>query len=78
MGPAGLSFDEDDVLVNNDDEDLQNDPVSQIDLRVSALKAALIRISLIRFLRFRRHTSPHLFVRAPRAMRTGSAHSSSV
>jgi len=33
MGPGGLSFDEDDVLANNDDEDLQKDPISQIDLR---------------------------------------------
>jgi len=33
MGPGGLSFDEDDVLASNDDEDLQNDPVSEIDLR---------------------------------------------
>jgi len=33
MGAGGLSFDEDDVLVNNDDEDLRKDPVSQIDLR---------------------------------------------
>jgi len=35
MAAGGLSFDEDDVLANNDDEDLQKDPVSQIDLRVS-------------------------------------------
>ena len=32
---GGLPFDEDDVLANNDDEDLQKDLVSQIDLRVS-------------------------------------------
>ncbi|KAH9962326.1 ARM repeat-containing protein [Russula compacta] len=32
-GVGGLAFDEDDVLANNDDEDLQKDPVSQIDLR---------------------------------------------
>jgi hypothetical protein len=34
MGPDGLLFDEADVLANND-EDLQKDPVSQIDLRPS-------------------------------------------
>ena len=34
---GGLPFDEDDVLANNDDEDLQKDPVTQIDLRVSGL-----------------------------------------
>jgi hypothetical protein len=73
MGPGGLVFDDDDVLLSNDDEDLQKDPVSQIDLRVSALEAAVIRISLIRFLRFRRHMSRRLFVRARRAMRMDSA-----
>ena len=73
MGPGGLVFDEDDVLVSNDDEDLQKDPVSQIDLRVSVIEAALIPVSLIRFLRFLRHMSPRLFVRVPRAMRTDSA-----
>jgi hypothetical protein len=36
IGVGGVSFDEDDVLGNNDDEDLQKDPVSQIDLRVSS------------------------------------------
>jgi hypothetical protein len=40
MAAGGLSFDEDDVLANNDDEDLQKDPVSQIDLRVSAHMAS--------------------------------------
>jgi hypothetical protein len=45
MGPGGLSFDEDDVLANNDDEDLQKDPVSQIDLRVSALSEASALVS---------------------------------
>jgi hypothetical protein len=35
IGVGGMPFDEDDVFGNNDDEDLQKDPVSQIDLRVS-------------------------------------------
>jgi importin-9 len=35
IGVGGISFDEDEILANNDDEDLQKDPVSQIDLRVS-------------------------------------------
>jgi hypothetical protein len=47
MGPGGLSFDEDDVLANNDDEDLQKDPVSQIDLRVSALPDRSVGPSLL-------------------------------
>ena len=34
MGAGGVPFDEDEVLANNDDEDLQKDPVSHIDLRV--------------------------------------------
>ncbi|KAI0253279.1 ARM repeat-containing protein [Lactifluus subvellereus] len=33
IGVGGPSFDDDDVIANNDDEDLRNDPVSQIDLR---------------------------------------------
>ncbi|KAI9461171.1 hypothetical protein F5148DRAFT_1215526, partial [Russula earlei] len=35
IGTGGVSFDEGDVLAN-DDEDFQKDPVSQIDLRVSS------------------------------------------
>jgi hypothetical protein len=34
IGVGGPSFDDDDVIANNDDEDLRNDPISQIDLRV--------------------------------------------
>lgn len=36
MGVGGPSFDEDDdnLLASNDDEDLQKDPISLIDLRV--------------------------------------------
>jgi hypothetical protein len=68
MGPGGLSFDEDDVLANNDDEDLQKDPVSQIDLRVSAYIAALVSLFLIKFMDFHRHMSPRLFVRVRHAM----------
>jgi len=46
MAAGGLSFDEDDVLANNDDEDLQKDPVSQIDLRAHV--TAFIRESAAR------------------------------
>jgi len=35
LGMGGLPFDEDDILADDDDEDLQKDPVSEIDLRVS-------------------------------------------
>ena len=37
MGVGGPSFDEDDELIgnSNDDEDLQKDPISLIDLRVA-------------------------------------------
>ena len=41
LAGGGVLFDEDDVLANNDDEDLKNDPVSQIDLRVSGMKCFL-------------------------------------
>ncbi len=72
MGAGGLSFDEDDVLANNDDEDLRKDPVSQIDLRVSAHMAASTLPLLIRILHCRRHMLPRLFVRARRAMQMDS------
>ncbi len=42
LGVGGVPFDEDEVLANNDDEDLQNDPISQIDLRVSAACLSLM------------------------------------
>ena len=35
LGPKGIAFDNDDVLDDNDDEDLKNDPVSQMDMQVS-------------------------------------------
>lgn len=35
IGPKGMAFDNDEVLDSNDDEDLQNDPVSQMDMQVS-------------------------------------------
>jgi hypothetical protein len=41
IGVGGMPFDEDEVLANNDDEDLQKDPVSQIDLRVRGMKCWL-------------------------------------
>jgi importin-9 len=34
LGPKGMAFDNDDVLDDGDDEDLKNDPVSQIDMQV--------------------------------------------
>lgn len=34
LGPKGIPFDNDEVLDDSDDEDLKNDPVSQIDLQV--------------------------------------------
>lgn len=35
LGPKGLAFDNDEILEDNDDEDLKNDPISQIDIQVS-------------------------------------------
>ncbi|PPQ99515.1 hypothetical protein CVT24_005305 [Panaeolus cyanescens] len=32
LGPRGVAFDNDEILESNDDEDLKNDPVSQIDM----------------------------------------------
>ncbi|KAI0275362.1 ARM repeat-containing protein [Gloeopeniophorella convolvens] len=37
VGVRGMSFDNDDVLADNDDEDLLKDPVSQIDLRAHVI-----------------------------------------
>ncbi|KAG8219346.1 armadillo-type protein [Butyriboletus roseoflavus] len=33
LGPRGATFDNDDILDESDDEDLRNDPISQIDMR---------------------------------------------
>lgn len=35
LGPRGAAFDDDDVPDDNDDEDLQHDPISQMDMTVS-------------------------------------------
>lgn len=37
LGPKGVAFDNDDYLDDNDDEDLKNDPISQMDMQVSLL-----------------------------------------
>jgi hypothetical protein len=35
LGPKGMAFDNDDVLDDDgDDEDLKNDPISQMDMQV--------------------------------------------
>ena len=34
LGPKGVAFDNDEVLDDNDDEDLKNDPISQMDMTV--------------------------------------------
>lgn len=34
LGPKGMAFDNDDILDDDDDEDLKNDPVSQINMHV--------------------------------------------
>ncbi|KIM47710.1 hypothetical protein M413DRAFT_62252 [Hebeloma cylindrosporum] len=33
LGPKGMAFDNDEILDDNDDEDLKNDPVSQMDMQ---------------------------------------------
>ncbi|KAF8167572.1 armadillo-type protein [Crassisporium funariophilum] len=37
IGPKGMAFDNDEILDDNDDEDLKNDPVSQLDLQAHLL-----------------------------------------
>ncbi|EEB87507.1 hypothetical protein MPER_15122, partial [Moniliophthora perniciosa FA553] len=34
IGPKGMAFDNDDILDDSDDEDLKNDPISQMDMQV--------------------------------------------
>lgn len=34
LGPKGVAFDNDDILDDSDDEDLKQDPVSQMDMQV--------------------------------------------
>jgi len=42
LGPKGVAFDNDELLdVNDDDDDLKNDPVSQINLQVIDLASQL-------------------------------------
>lgn len=68
IGVGGPSFDEeDDLLASNDDEDLQKDPISQIDLRVRVLVNGLWTVLMT----VCRHTSHHSCGRARRAMRMG-------
>lgn len=35
LGPRGANFDSDEIFDEGDDEDLKNDPISQIDMKVS-------------------------------------------
>jgi hypothetical protein len=68
MGVGGPSFDEeDDLLASNDDEDLQKDPISLIDLRVRFLLQRL-RIVLMTLCRY---ISRRSCGKARRAMRMG-------
>ena len=39
LGPKGVAFDNDEVLDDIDDEDLKNDPISQMDMTVRWLAA---------------------------------------
>jgi hypothetical protein len=34
LGPKGMAFDNDEILEDNDDDDLKNDPISQVDMQV--------------------------------------------
>lgn len=34
LGPRGMAFDNDEILDDNDDDDLKNDPVSRMDMQV--------------------------------------------
>ena len=47
IGPKGMAFDNDDVLNVNDDEDLKNDPVSQMDMQVRFMVSLSCQHSLL-------------------------------
>ena len=47
LGPRGAAFDNDDALDDNDDEDLKNDPVSTMDMRVRVFCVACGPIALL-------------------------------
>lgn len=34
LGPRGVAFDNGDILQDNDDEDLKQDPISKMDMQV--------------------------------------------
>lgn len=58
LGPKGIAFDNDEILDDNDDEDLRNDPVSQMDMQVGVvyignlhLLNAIFKAHLMSFLR---------------------------
>lgn len=40
LGPKGVAFDNDEALDEDDDEDLKNDPISQIDMTVCRTRNA--------------------------------------
>ena len=42
IGPKGMAFDNDDVLEDSDDEDLKNDPISQMDMQVNLMLSYLL------------------------------------
>lgn len=42
LGPKGVAFDNDEVLDDNDDEDLKNDPISQMDMAVRRARSTAL------------------------------------
>jgi len=43
LGPKGVAFDNDEVLGDDDDEDLEDDPISQMDMTVRrALSSGMV------------------------------------
>lgn len=47
LGPKGVAFDNDEILDDNDDEDLKNDPISQMDMKVRRVcSTTLITVNL--------------------------------
>ena len=42
LGPKGVAFDNDEVFDDNDDEDLKNDPISQMDMAVRLTRSTKV------------------------------------
>lgn len=76
LGPKGMAFDNDDILDDDDDEDLKNDPVSQIDMQARRISFSQHETSSNQSSIYLRRTSCHSCENARPIIRTTSQGSS--